>query len=53
MGYGGVWVSKTQVWIDLGRRLKIFKKIIFLSSQYIKHNQKNNYQATLGSSTYL
>ena len=53
MGYGGDLVSKTMIWIDLGCRLKLFKKLIFLSSQYIKHNQKNNYQATLGSSTYL
>ena len=53
MGHGGDWVSKTLVRIDLGRRLTIFEKLIFLSSQYIKHNQKNNYQTTLGSSKYL
>ena len=29
MGYGGDWVSKTLVWIDLGRRLKIFQKNYF------------------------
>ena len=40
MGYGGDCASKTMVRIDVGRRLKIFEKLIFLSSQYIKHSQK-------------